>query len=214
MVEDFEVEAEIIDLLCSLASVSDVAFLLSKEEIELLFKSIGECDDGCINLKETIASRLKKFFRIALVVDTSFEPILASNPYAKSDLYSDRFSARTGLFYDGFLKESLSSLGLESDLIRNFKDFLLTIVSNYDDSISPLDTFILIDQFKTVFLTKKAHLLDRSDHYKKGVDKINEARAAVDVLSKEATLQEIQLQEKQVEADRALKQITERMVRQ
>jgi hypothetical protein len=146
-------------------------------------------------------------------VDTLFELVLASNPYAKSDLYSDHFSAHTSLFYDGFLKESLSSLGLESVLIRNFKDFLLTIVSNNDNSISPLDTFILIDQFKTVFLTKKAHLLDRLDHYKAGIDKINEARAAVDVLSKEATLQEIQLQEKQVEADRALKQITERMVR-
>ncbi len=146
-------------------------------------------------------------------MDTLFELVLASNPYAKSDLYSDHFSAHTSLFYDGFLKESLSSLGLESVLIRNFKDFLLTIVSNNDNSISPLDTFILIDQFKTVFLTKKAHLLDRLDHYKAGIDKINEARAAVDVLSKEATLQEIQLQEKQVEADRALKQITERMVR-
>jgi hypothetical protein len=61
MVKDFEVEAKIVDLLCCLASVSDIVFLLSKEEIELLYKSIGECDDGCVNLKETIVSRLKKF---------------------------------------------------------------------------------------------------------------------------------------------------------
>ncbi|XP_043189481.1 cytoplasmic dynein 2 heavy chain 1-like [Amphibalanus amphitrite] len=93
-------------------------------------------------------------------------------------------------------------------LLNGFLSIHQSMPSN---AATPRKYMQLMKTYLKVYKHKKQMILDRQQHLKGGVDKLNEATTVVDKLKKEAGEQEVKLNQKQEEANKALKMITNTM---
>merc|ERR1712078_37335 len=73
---------------------------------------------------------------------------------------------------------------------------------------TPRQYVSFMGMYKKIFLGKREELLRQRDHLQAGLNKLGEAEATVDTLSREAEEQRVLLQHKQSQADKALQGIT------
>ncbi|KAJ3344816.1 Cytoplasmic dynein 2 heavy chain 1 [Entophlyctis luteolus] len=223
LVEDYQmVDLEILECINSLLSAGEIPGLHSQEEIDAITSTLKEShsEEGFQgSLFEFFVSRIRRNLHIALVMDSSslsFAPTCESNPAFYSRCYIQWVESwqpeSMNLICQSNFKASVTLNRLEE------QEKLITILLNIHKSCKPIGATpkhlqVYIKTYETVFSTKLHVWEDKLKYFKSGLQKLHDASKFVDSLSADAQKQEIELAKKQKEADAALKEITDSILK-
>jgi dynein heavy chain 2 len=223
MVEDYQlISPSFLGCLNTLLSGSEVGSIYTPEEIEMNLNSIKEEYSRAGfhgTLYEFFTSRIRKNLHITIILDNSEEDFVSkceSNPalFTKCQiLWVDKWSKES---YGQIITERLLNSKFLEDSDKK-PDTLADIISIHNSAHelgSPPKYFTeFVQVFESVYVKKQNSIKKNFNYLKGGLAKLSEAAKFVDKLSAEANLQQIELAQKQKEADLALKEITESMVK-
>jgi len=165
---------------------------------------------------EFFVSRIQKNLSIVLSLNYQHPRFLqncASNPalYSKCNI----------IWMEGWSKESMQTVAKNElrDVSAQIGKLFDTIIgstlilhnSSSQLGASPQSFMNLLHQFKEIFNKIVATSGGQSKHLTAGLEKLEQAKAMVDTLSREAGEQKILLQQKELEAKAALVEITKSM---
>jgi len=210
---------EFLEYLNSLISAGEVPGLYSPEELEPLLAQLKDEMSSQYEYKTTFeffVSRIKKNLSIVMSLDYShpkFVPNCASNPalYSKCNI----------IWCEGWTKEALVTVArneladISAQVGKPFDQIISSILILHGSSqslgASPLAFMNLIHSFKQIYNKIVQTSGGQSKHLLAGLDKLEEARHTVDVLSRAAGEQKVLLKQKKAEATAALAEITKSM---
>lgn len=210
---------EFLEYLNSLISAGEVPGLYSPEELEPLLAQLKEEMSSQYEYKTTFeffVSRIKKNLSIVMSLDYShpkFVQNCASNPAL--------FSKCNIIWCEGWTKEALLTVArneladIRAQVGNTFEQIVGAILVLHGSSqslgASPLAFMNLLHSFKQIFNKIVQTSGGQSKHLLAGLDKLEEARRTVDVLSRNAGEQKVLLKQKKAEANAALAEITKSM---
>ncbi|XP_037092634.1 cytoplasmic dynein 2 heavy chain 1-like [Pollicipes pollicipes] len=240
ILEDHQViDPSFLEMVNSLLCAGEIPGLFAPEEIEPMVSPLRDdaSQEGFRGpLFSFFSSRVKKNLHVAIIMDFT-NPTFVVNCQSNPALIKEC----NVLWMSKWSKESMTSLpmmviakskdmgdaaGVFVQEKKKKKDKRERRVSGGDELLNgfltihqsmpgpaatPRKYMQLMKTYLKVYKHKKEVILDRQQHLKGGVDKLNEATAVVDKLKKEAGEQEVKLNQKQGEANKALKMITNTM---
>lgn len=165
-----------------------------------------------------LVSRVKKYLHIILIFDNAsleLQRCFESNPalYTRCEVqWIDTWSSESMMIlaYQSFAKSNALSQMTDKDFVIG--ELLAIHQSFLSQGATPKHFMEYLAMYEIVYASKKESLVKKQNYLEGGLKKLNEASAYVDKLSKEAMKQKIELADKQMQADAALKEITDRMV--
>ncbi|KAJ3197037.1 Cytoplasmic dynein 2 heavy chain 1 [Irineochytrium annulatum] len=206
----------------SLLSGGEVPGLYAPEELDSLLSSIKDQHSELGfrgTLFEFFVSRIRKNLHVVIMLDSASKNLTLyceANPalYTKCQLE----------WLESWLPESMESLVREvlsqnSDFseIKELDAIIKLITSVHNSTVSRASTpkhFVsFIKTYEKIFSSQRDHHLNKVKYLAGGLKKLQDASVYVDALSVDAKKQGIQLAEKQKQADVALKQITDSILK-
>ena len=231
--EDHQIVApEIIEDVNSLLSAGEVAGLYTPQEMEALVAPLKDAFSASglyKNLSEFFTSRVKANLHVVLSMDPahpSFGIRCESNPAIFTRctiLWMGRWS-RAGMLE--IPKQKLEKMltphappekGQAPPQALDVNRVLDTLLFIHSSALqrglcaTPLKYCMFLDTYARIFERNQSGLMLQKNHLLAGLQKLTDAAAQVDVLSKDAQVKQAQVTTKQKEADQALEQITQRM---
>ncbi|XP_042221258.1 cytoplasmic dynein 2 heavy chain 1-like isoform X2 [Homarus americanus] len=214
------VSSAFLEIINSLLMAGEVPGLYTPEELDPLLMPLRD-QAAHENFRGSqyayFASRVLRNLHIALIMDSSNQEFSAqceSNPalYKQcSVLWMEGWAQKTMIqIPDMLLSDN------EKDK-RNGPEFLNSFLAVHESLPTHLATprryLGLLHTYRSIHNTKKEGVLQRQQHLKAGVAKLNEAQEVVSHLKAEAAEKEAVLAEKQAEATHSLQLITDTMKR-
>lgn len=217
------IEPEFLQLINGILSSGDISRIYSKEEYELVLanmKSSASYADAAsrgTSIHDYVAQRARRYLKIVIVFDSSMADLpsmLEANPALLTscrlrwiDDYAKESYVRQAqvMLGDTIAKESNGDK-LASALVQ-----LHGITSVYT-KLSPMDFANVVALYRRLCESKREKLVSESTRYESGLSKLESAARHVDELKAEAAKQTAELNEKQREADVALRSISDSMV--
>lgn len=222
-VEDHQLlTPEFLEFLNSLISAGEVPGLYTPEELEPIMRQLKDEMSSQYEYKtvfEFFVSRVKK--NLTIIMSLNYQhPNFAKNTAQNPAL----FSKCNIIWSEGWSKEALYTVAknelkdIESDIGNSYEQILQSILivhnSSHQLGTSPQSFTNLITQFKSIYLKTKDASGGQSKHLLAGLQKLSDAEAMVDELSKNAIGQKKLLSQKEQEANIALKEITKSLALQ
>ncbi|KAJ3130163.1 Cytoplasmic dynein 2 heavy chain 1 [Nowakowskiella sp. JEL0407] len=227
LVEDYQIaiNASFLEYLNSLLSGGDIPGLYSQEEMDqVLSTSLKDSHSDVAfrgSLYEYFISRVRKHLHIILLLDCS-GPNFILNCESNPALYS----RCTINWMESWSLESMSTLAkTKFDKDEQFKEvtwlgqtlkLMLQIhlsLNSQSGAVTPRHFIQLIETYRKIFCKKKDSLIKKQKYLAGGLTKLRDAVKYVDALKQSADIKRVELDEKQRQADLALKQITESMMK-
>lgn len=226
------VTPEIIEDVNSLLSAGEVAGLYTTQEMDALLAPLKDAFSASglyKNLAEFFTSRVKANLHIVLSMDPahpSFGIRCESNPAIFTRctiLWMGRWS-RAGMIE--IPKQKLEKMlmphapaekGHAPHQALDVNRVLDTLLFIHNSALTrglcatPLKYCMFLDTYARIFERNQSGLMLQKKHLLAGLQKLTDAAAQVDILSKDAQVKQAQVTTKQKEADQALEQITQRM---
>ncbi|TPX70937.1 hypothetical protein SpCBS45565_g01524 [Spizellomyces sp. 'palustris'] len=206
----------------SLLSGGEVPGLYTQDEFDSLLSSLKDkhSEEGYRGtLFEYFVSRVRRYLHIALILDSS-SPTFIHNCEANPALYTrchiawmDNWSPDTMSRYAQEVfttNPALAELTDQDQLIKKMMSIHSTCASR---GVTPKHFNDYVSAYERNYCQQRDSFHKKQKYLGGGLSKMNEAAKYVDQLSVEAKKQGEELVEKQKEADAALKQITDSMVR-
>ncbi|KAI9209802.1 uncharacterized protein BJ171DRAFT_594818 [Polychytrium aggregatum] len=223
ILEDYQiVESSFLESINSLLSGGEVPGLYSPEELDQILSALKDShgeDSYRGSVFEYFVARIRKNLHFALVLDTSsqsFVQYYESNPALSTCCHMswmDSWSQESSL---GLIKDTFKSHALLSKLPEQeaiVKGMLAIHESSLSKGSTPKHLIEFLSTYERVYVSKLTEFESKNRYLLGGLEKLREAAKYVDNLSAEARKQGIELATKQKEADKALKQITESMLK-
>jgi len=218
-IEDHQlIQTDFLECLNSLLCGGEIPGLFSNEEL----------DSICLPLKEQQAQEgykyktLYSFFTAR--VRQNLHIVISMDP--ENSNYQARCESNPALFTHCSVQwlDSWSASGMEAVAQTQLREAMEISDGDNDANIieqiqwvhqansslgaTPRQYVSFMGMYKKIFLGKREELLRQRDHLQAGLNKLGEAEATVDTLSREAEEQRVLLQHKQAQADKALQGIT------
>jgi dynein heavy chain 2 len=213
-------DAQVLENINSLLCSGEISDLFSNEDLESIYTTLKDeySTSGFFGtIHEFFICRLKKNLHIAVVLDVGNETFL-SNCQANPALYSqcqmiwkndwNPYSEKV------ISNEMLANLRIKEDLKSGLSEKLLSIHRIQKESGASsqfLKEFLL--NYLSIFRSIEGRILKRKSYLEGGVIKLQSSFEYVDKLSESAESQRHELIHKQNQADLALREITESLVR-
>ncbi|KAJ3140439.1 Cytoplasmic dynein 2 heavy chain 1 [Physocladia obscura] len=223
ILEDFQlIEPDFLEYINGLLSSCEIPGLYTQEEIDTLTSTlkVSHSEDGFSgSLFDYFIHRVKKNLHIVLILDSA-NPQFVSNCESNPALYT-RCQIQ---WMESWLPDSMRTLCEDSfgtsERLKGFDDRdklisnLLTIhKSCVNIGATPRHLLEYIQAYEKVYCLKLQGYEEKIKYFGGGLQKLHEASKFVDALSADAKKQEIDLAKKQKEADVALKEITDSILR-
>ncbi|KAI8908484.1 dynein heavy chain and region D6 of dynein motor-domain-containing protein [Gorgonomyces haynaldii] len=220
LVEDFQMmESQFLEIINSLLSGAEASNVYLNEELEAIYTTLKELhaqEGSRQTIYEFFVSRIRKYLHIVFISDAANKDlaiICQSNPALLTRCqiqWQERWSTES---ISEFAKKSfqkspvLSQVEDRDQLIKEMQEI-------HKQSKGATDKHFMefLGVYEHIYKEKKEQLVKKINYLEGGLSKLNDASKFVDDLSTEAKKQQIQLADKQKQADVALKQITESMV--
>ncbi|KAI8896032.1 dynein heavy chain and region D6 of dynein motor-domain-containing protein [Globomyces pollinis-pini] len=222
MVEDYQlVDSSFLESLNSLLSGSEVGGIYSAEELDVILSSIKDSysQEGFRGtLYEYLVSRIRKNLHIVLIFDSASDQFASrceSNPalYTRCQMqWMDSWSpdSMNYLVKSAFSKSEVLQKLEDKEIIG--KEMLAIHQNSLESGSTPKHFSLFLAMYNIVYKSKREMMKGKQSYLTGGLKKLKEATQFVDKLSNDAKIQQKELAEKQLQADSALKQITESMV--
>ena len=219
LMEDHQlIQTDFLECLNSLLCGGEIPGLFSNEEL----------DSICLPLKEQQAQEgykyktLYSFFTAR--VKQNLHIVISMDPENSS--YQSRCESNPALFTHCSVQwlDSWSADGMVAVARAQLQEAIEVSEEDNDGQIiehiqwvhhanaalgaTPRQYVSFMGMYKKIFLGKREELLKQRDHLQAGLNKLGEAEATVDTLSRKAEEQRVLLQHKQAQADKALQGIT------
>ncbi|KAI9332693.1 dynein heavy chain and region D6 of dynein motor-domain-containing protein [Obelidium mucronatum] len=225
LLEDYQIiEPTFLEYINGLLSGCEIPGLYTQEEIDGLTSNLKDAhsEDGFSgSLFEYFVHRVRRNLHIALIMD-SINPQFVTNCESNPALYTrcqiqwtEAWSQESMKFLceSGF-KKSEKLKGIASQDKEKLIQILLSIhQSSNAHGTTPRHLSEFIQTYEKVYCVKLQGFEDKLKYLGGGLQKLQEAAKFVDNLSADAKKQEIELAKKQKEADMALKEITDSILR-
>ncbi|KAJ3088912.1 Cytoplasmic dynein 2 heavy chain 1 [Quaeritorhiza haematococci] len=225
LIEDYQlVDPALVEYVNSLLSGGEIPGLYSHEELDTILNSIksGHSEDGFRGtLFEYFVSRIKRNLHVVLILDCdspSFVARCQSNPAFVTRCHFE--------WTDSWSRESMAqlayaTLGKNQQIgkqISNIQQIIQQLLGIHNASVAsrqatPRGLNEFVATYARVFCSKLAAIQSKQKYLQSGLSKLIDAAKYVDTLSAEARKQGAELAEKQKQADQALKQITDSMMK-
>ncbi|KAJ3116477.1 Cytoplasmic dynein 2 heavy chain 1 [Phlyctochytrium bullatum] len=206
----------------SLLSGGEIPGLYAPDELEAVLGALKEShsEEGFRGtLFDFFVSRVRRNLHLVLLLDSSSPkliPYCEANPalYTKCQLlWLDNWTNDSMDFVVRGLLSQSQILNDPKDLDQTIKSLLIIHNSASPRSVSPRGLLNFIRIYEYIYKTKSEEFQAKLKYLGSGLKKLQDASAYVDNLSAEAKKQGIQLAEKQKQADLALKQITDSILK-
>ncbi|KAJ3025524.1 UNVERIFIED_CONTAM: Cytoplasmic dynein 2 heavy chain 1 [Siphonaria sp. JEL0065] len=223
LLEDYQIiEPTFLEYINGLLSGCEIPGLYAQDEIDALTSTLKDAhsEDGFSgSLFEYFVHRVKRNLHIVLIMD-SINPQFVSNCESNPALYTRCQIQWTEAWSAESMKLLCESGFKKSEKLKGFgdQDKLIQILLNIHKSCittgaTPRHLLEYIQTYDKVYCTKLQGFEDKLKYLGGGLHKLQEAAKFVDTLSVDAKKQEIELAKKQKEADMALKEITDSILR-
>ena len=219
---------EIMEYLNSLLCSGEVPSLFNKEEQEVYLGQLSN-DFREQNEDKTVydfyTHRIKKNLKICMLLDyddKEFNNVILNNPALVTKCHVVWFNKPTNRYLSEIINDQLKSSfiniitsGLaEKSEIKSYVQALVDFYNacskeNVNVSLGKFVQFLLI--FKNLIKKKLTNTLEEKKHLQSGLQKLEEAENYVGTLKEKSNKQKIEIENKQNEAKKSLKQITESM---
>ncbi|KAI9102585.1 dynein heavy chain and region D6 of dynein motor-domain-containing protein [Phlyctochytrium arcticum] len=222
IVEDYQLSVPTsLETINCLLSSGEVPGLYAQDELDVLLSALKDAHSEAGyqgSLYEFFMVRVRTYLHIVLIMD-SVSSDLIPNCEANPALYTrcqiiwlDKWNSESMMYsaLDVFERDQhLNEITAKTGIIKQ----MMTIHSNSAPRATPKHFNDYLATYRQVHSSKLQSLLAKQAYLDGGLRKMKEALIYVDKLSAEAKLKGEELAEKQKQADQALKQITESMVR-
>ncbi|KAI9144619.1 dynein heavy chain and region D6 of dynein motor-domain-containing protein [Paraphysoderma sedebokerense] len=219
--EDYQLfDPRCLEIINSVLSSGEIPGLYGPDELEAVLSSLKDeysqtGFDG--SLFDFFVHRTRQNLHVVLLTDTAspkFAVNCESNPAIYSSCQLEWLESWSHESLAHMATSILNKLSLKDDSFALVLNSILKInESCVNQSFSPGRVVNLFRHFQSVYSQIRTKLENRQHYLQGGLSKLNDAAGYVDSLSKEANSQSVLLASKQMQADQALKDITEAMIK-
>ncbi|KAI8842138.1 dynein heavy chain and region D6 of dynein motor-domain-containing protein [Chytridium lagenaria] len=223
IMEDYQISNGIfLEYVNSLLSGGEVPGLYAPEELDALLSTLKDqhSQEGFRGtLFDFFVSRIKRNLHVVLILDSAspkLTPYCEANPalYTRCQIvWMDNWMPDSMEVYvrDCFTQNQLLAEIKDLDVV--IKTLLLIHNSNSTRGATPRSLINYVKTYEHIFTFKSEEYQGKLKYLGSGLKKLQDASTYVDNLSAEAKKQGVQLAEKQKQADLALKQITDSILK-
>ncbi|KAK0416096.1 hypothetical protein QR680_012296 [Steinernema hermaphroditum] len=217
VIEDYQVLSEsFLEMLNSVLSSGDVPGLFSPQEFDQFgnaLRDLASQQGYTRDLYSFFSYKVHQNLHVAIIANVDsdcFVKNLTANPafYKQANvLWNESWSKRTLVQIPKLLLKS-KGMDVSDDIVVSFGEIF---ESAPPDSQTPTRFSVFIENYLKIFGEKRESVGTRLNRLRAGVSKLTETRDEVAKMQKKAAKKGRLLAEKQAEADRALKDITQSM---
>ncbi|KAJ3070332.1 Cytoplasmic dynein 2 heavy chain 1 [Podochytrium sp. JEL0797] len=223
LLEDYQIiEPTFLEYINGLLSGCEIPGLYAPDEIDSLTSTLKDAHSEAGfsgSLFEFFVYRVRRNLHIVLIMDSA-NPQFVTNCESNPALYTRCQIQWIDAWSSESLKLLCESRFKKSDKLKVFEDqdkliqILLSIHnSRLSNGATPRHLLEFLQTYEKVYCSKLQGFEDKLKYLGGGLQKLKEAAKFVDTLSADAKKQEIELAKKQKEADLALKEITDSILR-
>ncbi|KAJ3042257.1 Cytoplasmic dynein 2 heavy chain 1 [Rhizophlyctis rosea] len=222
MLESYQlIDPSFLESINSLLSGGEVPGLYSQDELDAVLNSLKDehSQDGFRgSLFEYFISRIRKHLHVVLLFDCT-SPTFVASCEANPALYIRCQMEWMDAWAPESMNELAASVFSKNQILAELKEqdkLIRAMIAVHgicaQRGATPKHFVEYTATYERVYCSKRENFHNKQKYLASGLKKLNEAAKYVDKLSAEAKTQEVELSQKQKEADSALKQITDSMV--